>query len=581
MWDGGPYRPRRAPSARKLRAGWQRSHAADASYEPCQPDLPRSSPSAAAASRWSRTARCSTTTSLSLLGRRAPARLLPADRLGRRRPLRRALLPPLLAPAARPATCRCSDATRAPAASRTTSPATCSRQDLIYVGGGNVVSMLGAWRAHGLDAILRRAWRRGIVLCGPSAGSLCWFEQALSAFHGAPRPVRGLGLLPYSNCVHYDAEPARRAEYHRFVARRDAAGGFAADDGVALHFRGTSLERAVSSRADGRCLPTSEPRRGRRDAPEVRYLGRRVARRCAGPRAAAGTAAAAALDASRRCPREHAPDPAERAAPDLRDGRRRLHDGAAQPAARRLRALAARAPREPRILFLPTASGDTSAQINALQRALRRTRRACPSTCRCSGCARPRRPLRGDRARTGHHLRRAAARCATCSRSGARTGSTRMLVQAWRRGTVLAGLSAGAMCWFEAGITRSSGPPEPLAGLGLLEGSLTVHADGEPERLPVWLRARARRRAPRRMGARRRRRAAVPRPALERAVSSRPGAGAAARRRDRRASWCAAGIEPELLGSDARRQRSAAVDEAVEELRRVHRMRRRIVGGGG
>lgn len=124
-------------------------------------------------------------------------------------------------------------------------------QDLIYVGGGNVVSMLGAWRAHGLDSILRRAWRRGIVLCGPSAGSLCWFAESLSAFHGAPRRVRGLGLLPYSNCVHYDAEPARRAEYHRFVGD-GMRPGFAADDGVALHFRGTLLERAVSSRPDGR-----------------------------------------------------------------------------------------------------------------------------------------------------------------------------------------------------------------------------------------------------------------------------------------------------------------------------------------
>jgi peptidase E len=123
-------------------------------------------------------------------------------------------------------------------------------QDLIYVGGGNVVSMLGAWRAHGLDAILRRAWRRGIVMCGPSAGSLCWFEQALSAFHGAPRPIRGLGLLPYSNCVHYDAEPARRAEYHRHVAD-GMPGGFAVEDGVALHFRGTDLHRVVSSRGDG------------------------------------------------------------------------------------------------------------------------------------------------------------------------------------------------------------------------------------------------------------------------------------------------------------------------------------------
>ena len=124
-------------------------------------------------------------------------------------------------------------------------------QDLIYVGGGNVVSMLGAWRAHGLDSVLRRAWRRGIVLCGPSAGSLCWFAESLSAFHGAPRRVRGLGLLPYSNCVHYDAEPARRAEYHRFVAA-GMRPGFAADDGVALHFRGTLLERAVSSRREGR-----------------------------------------------------------------------------------------------------------------------------------------------------------------------------------------------------------------------------------------------------------------------------------------------------------------------------------------
>ena len=108
-------------------------------------------------------------------------------------------------------------------------------QDVIYVGGGNVVSMLGAWRAHGLDAVLARAWRKGIVLCGPSAGSLCWFRDALSAFHGSSQRVRGLGLLPYSNCVHYDAEPERRAEYHRFVGD-GMRPGFAAEDGVGPAF---------------------------------------------------------------------------------------------------------------------------------------------------------------------------------------------------------------------------------------------------------------------------------------------------------------------------------------------------------
>jgi peptidase E len=122
-------------------------------------------------------------------------------------------------------------------------------QDVVYVGGGNVVSMLGAWRAHGLDSVLRRAWRRGIILCGASAGALCWFREALSAFHGAPRSVRGLGLLPYSGCVHYDAEPVRRAEYHRFVGD-GMLPGFAIDDRVALHFRGTCLARVISSRAE-------------------------------------------------------------------------------------------------------------------------------------------------------------------------------------------------------------------------------------------------------------------------------------------------------------------------------------------
>ena len=170
-------------------------------------------------------------------------------------------------------------------------------QDLIYVGGGNVISMLGAWRAHGLDDVLHKAWRKGIVLCGPSAGSLCWFEQALSAFHGAPRPVRGLGLLPYSNCVHYDAEPARRAEYHRAVAD-GMRGGFAADDGVALHFRGTHLDHVVSSRPDGSAYEVQlDGRRVLERRLDVSYLGTPGAgRREPAPGCAAHTPARAAQE---------------------------------------------------------------------------------------------------------------------------------------------------------------------------------------------------------------------------------------------------------------------------------------------
>jgi peptidase E len=57
---------------------------------------------------------------------------------------------------------------------------------------------------------------------------------------------------------------------------------------------------------------------------------------------------------------------------------------------------------------------------------------------------------------------------------------------AWEAGVVLAGLSAGAMCWFEGGISMSGGAPQPVEGLGLLAGSLSVHMDSEPGRLPAY-----------------------------------------------------------------------------------------------
>jgi len=64
-----------------------------------------------------------------------------------------------------------------------------------------------------------------------------------------------------------------------------------------------------------------------------------------------------------------------------------------------------------------------------------------------------------------------------------------ILALAWRRGVVLAGQSAGATCWFEAGITKPSGKPLAGAGLGLLRGSLCVHYSNEPDRRAAYLAA--------------------------------------------------------------------------------------------
>ena len=148
-----------------------------------------------------------------------------------------------------------------------------------------MVSLLGVWRAHGIDEILREAWEAGVVLCGLSAGSLCWFAEAVTGFHGAPRRVEGLGLLPFSNCVHYEPGSSRRLAYHGFL-REGMRAGYAAEDGAALHFTGEELSRVVASRPEARGY--------RLDAAGGRVVEMRIATTFLGD---------AALPRSARCPR--------------------------------------------------------------------------------------------------------------------------------------------------------------------------------------------------------------------------------------------------------------------------------------
>jgi peptidase E len=226
----------------------------------------------------------------------------------------------------------------------------------------------------------------------------------------------------------------------------------------------------------------------------------------------------------------------------------------------------------PHVLFLPTASGDTSAQIIAFQE--RFADRMCvPEHLSLFRLRDARRPLEemvldADIVYVGGGSMRNLLAIWRAH------GLDRMLVRAWRAGTVLVGLSAGAMCWFQGGVTRSSGPPEPIAGLGLLEGSLTVHADGEPERLPVWLASVCDGTLPGGWAVDDGVGLLFAGETLARVVSSRPGADA--QRVDAIAGELVRHrLEPELLGSPDHGA-LGGVDEAVQELRRVNRLRHGI-----
>ena len=140
----------------------------------------------------------------------------------------------------------------------------------------------------------------------------------------------------------------------------------------------------------------------------------------------------------------------------------------------------------PRVCFIPTASADSPYYITRFYRAL--SDRCVPTDLTLfDPPALPRRPpLTSDLAdfvgsqdvfyvgggNTAHLL--AIWRL---------HGLDRLLREAWMRGAVLAGISAGMICWFQAGVTDSFGGLEPLTdGLGLLAGSACPHYDGEAER---------------------------------------------------------------------------------------------------
>lgn len=124
--------------------------------------------------------------------------------------------------------------------------------DAIVVPGGNGLNMVAVWKAQGVDAVLRTAWERGILLAGESAGMNCWFEQGV----GDSRPERlsaidFLGWLKGSACPHYhDGAGQWKKGYHQLLAAGQIQDGIACDSGAGVLFEGERLARVVTIASD-------------------------------------------------------------------------------------------------------------------------------------------------------------------------------------------------------------------------------------------------------------------------------------------------------------------------------------------
>lgn len=130
--------------------------------------------------------------------------------------------------------------------------------DIIYVGGGNTLKMMRRWRRLGVDSLLRAAHTDGAVLCGVSAGAICWFDRGHSDSMSFYSPddwryiaVTGMGLLSGLACPHYNSDTAgvpRRQDFHDMLKRR-GGNGLAIDNDCAVAFTPDGY-RVISANAE-------------------------------------------------------------------------------------------------------------------------------------------------------------------------------------------------------------------------------------------------------------------------------------------------------------------------------------------
>ena len=137
-------------------------------------------------------------------------------------------------------------------------------QDVIYVGGGSLVSLMGTWRAHGLDHVLHEAWRAGVrAVRRLGRVAVLVLARGVGLPRGPAAPAGGprLPALDKRRALQRRARPARGV--HGCGRRRDAS-GYGVGDAAALHFVGHRAVRGRLLAARGPGPLRVRRRRGRR-----------------------------------------------------------------------------------------------------------------------------------------------------------------------------------------------------------------------------------------------------------------------------------------------------------------------------
>jgi dipeptidase E len=125
--------------------------------------------------------------------------------------------------------------------------------DIVYVGGGNTQKMFRVWEKNGVDKILEKAYKKGIVLSGLSAGSICWFRGGVSDSRKFTNSnsnlvkINGLGFINALHSPHYNIEKDRRSGLKK-IMKNNSSVAIAIDNCCAVEFINDTY-RVISSKS--------------------------------------------------------------------------------------------------------------------------------------------------------------------------------------------------------------------------------------------------------------------------------------------------------------------------------------------
>ncbi len=122
--------------------------------------------------------------------------------------------------------------------------------DCIYIGGGDTVFMLDKWREVGLTELILNAYEEGKIICGLSAGAICWFKDMYTDYEimrGQSSEYvlkKGLGVLDGAMCPHFNE---REEDFTKALLKGEIKGAYCVENDCALEFTDGKMTRVISS----------------------------------------------------------------------------------------------------------------------------------------------------------------------------------------------------------------------------------------------------------------------------------------------------------------------------------------------